>query len=256
MNVTAIHSRPFLPPKDDLYAHLDESIIVLPDRSVVAISSKVVAISEGRCVLSPEGINPTDFKDLLIVEEADLYISHDPQAPYGRFSTIKNGSMIGSAGIDQSNGNGYFILWPEDPMRSAREARAYLMKRHNVKALGVIITDSQSSPLRNGVTGMTIGYAGFRAQRDYRGTPDIFGRLLKFERLNIADSLAATATLAMGEGDECTPFVLIEDLPNVTFTEIESDDSFLSLIVPMKDDIFALFMQNAPWQKGGKKEKE
>lgn len=280
MKVTAIRSKPFLPPKDDLYAHLDESLAHLPERSVIAISSKVVAIGEGRCVLPPEGVDPLDFKDTLAEEEADLYLPRDPKAPYTRFSTptneersehacslrpsavgaksrskftITNGSFIGSAGIDQSNGNGYFILWPKDPMRSASVARAHLMKRHSIKELGVIITDSKSSPLRNGVTGMTIGYAGFHAQRDYRGKPDIFGRLLKFERLNIADSLAATATLAMGEGDERTPFVLIESAPNVTFTETESDDPFLSLMVPMEDDIFALFMQNAPWQFGRKK---
>ena len=249
MNVTAIQSRPFLPPKDDLYAHMNESVTRLPERSVLAVSSKVVAIGEGRCVLPPENADPIAFKDALAEKEADLYLPRDLDAPYTR-STITNGSFIGSAGIDQSNGNGYFILWPQDPMRSAREIRAHLAKRHGLKELGVIITDSKSSPLRNGVTGMTIGYAGFHAQRDYRGQPDIFGRLLKFERLNIADSLAAVATLAMGEGDECTPFVLIEDAPNVTFTETESADPFLSLAVPLEEDIFAIFLQNAPWQKG------
>lgn len=256
MRVTAISSRPFIPSKDDLYARLDESVTHIPKRSVVAISSKVVAIGEGRCVALPEGVDPTNFKDTLIVEEADLYIPRNPYALHRRFFTIKNGSLIGSAGIDQSNGNEPFILWPQDLMRSAHELRIYLMERHGVRELGVIITDSTSAPMRNGVTGITIGYAGFHAQLDYRGLPDLFGRLLKFERLNIADSLAATATLAMGEGNECTPFVLIEDVAHVTFTEIEATDPFLALTVSMEEDLFAPFIQNAPWQEGKRKNKE
>jgi F420-0:gamma-glutamyl ligase len=255
MKVTVTHSRPFLPPKDDLCAHLDESLTRVPEQSVIAISSKVVAIGEGRCVLPPEGVDAVEYKDALTMEEADLYIPRDRDMLHSRIFTITNSILISSAGIDQSNGNGYFILWPSEPMRSASDIRAHLMKRHDVQELGVIITDSRGAPLRNGVTGVTIGYAGFHAQRDYRGTPDIFGRLLKAERLNVADSLAAIATLAMGEGDESTPFVLIEDAPNVTFAETESTDPLLTLTVSMKDDVFAPFIQNVPWQQGGKKKK-
>ena len=258
MKVTAISSKPFLPPKDDLSARLDEALESagwrIPERCVVAVSSKVVAIGEGRCIPRPEGVDPVEFKDKLVLEEADRYVLHAEDSPYRRFTIIKQGSLIGNAGIDESNGNGYFILWPQDPMRSAREIRTHLMQRHGVTELGIIITDSTSTPLRNGVTGMTIGYAGFHALYDYRETPDIFGRLLKFERLNIADSLATAATLVMGEGNECTPFVLIEDVSHIVFTETESADPLLSLTIPMADDLFAPFIQHAPWRVGGKKQ--
>lgn len=251
MKVTALQSRPLLPPKDDLYARLDESLVAVPERSVVAVSSKVVAIGEGRCVKAPQEEGPalTAAKDALAEKEAELFIPRDRDAKYPYFFAIRNGTFVASAGIDQSNGNGYFILWPEDPMRSAREIRTHLMEKHGVREVGVIVTDSRGLPLRNGVTGVTIGYAGFRAQRDYRGTPDIFGRHLKFERLNIADSLAVAATLVMGEGNECTPFVLLEDIPGIIFSETESDDPLLSLTVSMEDDIFAPFFKNAPWKK-------
>lgn len=252
MKVTAIRSKPFLPPKDDLYARLDESVRVLPERSVLAISSKVVAIGEGRCVLLPENVDPLDFKDELAKKEAALFIPRNPDSRYEYFFSIKDGTLVGSAGIDQSNGNGYLILWPEDPMRSAHELRVHLMRKHGVRELGVIITDSTSAPLRNGVTGITIGYAGIRAQYDYRGLPDIFGRLLKSERLKVADSLAAAAVLVMGEGNECTPFVLIEDAPRVAFAETESTDPFLTLTVPVEEDIFAPFIQQMPWQRKSK----
>jgi F420-0:gamma-glutamyl ligase len=258
MHVIALHSKPLLPPKDDLYARLDESLASLgrpmPERAVVAVSSKVVAIGEGRCVLIPEGASEEERKECkhaLARSEADLYLQPDPASPHGRAFTVTHGAFVGvaNAGIDESNGNGYFILWPKDPMRSAEEIRAHLRKRHAVEELGVIITDSTSVPMRNGVMGVTIGYSGFRAQYDYRGKPDIFGRLLKFERLNVADSLATAATLAMGEGNGCTPFVLIEDIPNITFAETESDDPLLALSVSMENDLFAPFFKNASWRK-------
>ncbi len=261
MNITALKSRPLLPPKDDLFAALDEALPSaswrMPERSVVAVSSKVVAIGEGRCVLPPAGLDERgllEYKDTLAQEEAEYYIPRDQEQQYSCFFALKESVFIPSAGIDQSNGNGYFILWPTDALHSAREIRAHLMKRHDISDLGVLITDSTSAPLRNGVTGKAIGYAGFRALYDYRGQQDIFGRQLKSERLNIADSIAAAAVLAMGEGNECAPFVLIEDIPHIVFSETESEDPLLSLSVSMVDDIFAPFFKLAPWRRGGKRE--
>lgn len=250
MKITALPSRPFIPPQDNFYEKLDEALTRVPERTVVSISSKVVAIGEGRCVKIPEGVDAIAFKDSNARKEADLYIVRDPSVDYGRFFTIKNGILIGSAGIDQSNGNGYLILWPQNPMKSAHDIRAHLMNHHAVRELGVIISDSTSTPLRNGVTGVAIGYAGFHAQHDYRGKPDIFGRLLKAERLNVADSLATCANLVMGEGDECTPFVSIEEVPHLTFADTEVEDPFLTLTVPMEKDIFSMFFKGIPWEQG------
>lgn len=254
MHVAPLQSRPLIPPHDDVRTALVDALGTLGEQSVIAISSKVVAIGEGRCVSIPDGEDPIAFKDALVARESELFIPRDRSAPNGRAFTITDGTLISSAGIDRSNGNGYLILWPEDPMSAAASLRTFLMEHFQVAVLGVLITDSAGAPLRNGVRGITIGYAGFHAQCDYRGTPDIFGRLLAAERLNVADSLAATAVLAMGEGKECTPFVCMTDIPHITFTSTESDDPYLTLKVSREHDVFATFFDHAPWQKGGRHE--
>ena len=128
---------------------------------------------------------------------------------YGIDLTIKNNILIPNAGIDESNGAGYFILWPKDPYKSARQIHQYLKKRFKIKNIGIIITDSKTTPLRWGTTGTSLAHYGFLALNNYIGREDIFGRKLRFTRANIADGLAAAAVCAMGEGSEQTPLCLI-----------------------------------------------
>ena len=58
--------------------------------------------------------------------------------------------------------------------------------------------------------------------------------------------------MVMGEGVEQTPIVVMEDLKFVEFqdrnpTKKELDDFYIRI---NSDDLFAPFLQNAPWQKG------
>jgi dihydrofolate synthase / folylpolyglutamate synthase len=115
----------------------------------------------------------------------------------------------------------------------------------------VVITDSHSIPLHNGAIGIAIGYAGFLPVKDYRGTPDLFGRLLKVERMNVADSLAVMASFTMGEGNECTPAVIMTHVPHVLFSEEVSTDENLQLTIAREKDYFNQFLGAANWQKGG-----
>lgn len=78
-------------------------------------------------------------------------------------------------------------------MRVAQSLRALLIKKYGLKKLGVLITDSRTTPLRLGITGVTLGYSGFNGLRSYIGRPDIFGRTFKMSRTNVADSLATAA---------------------------------------------------------------
>ena len=253
MIVTPIRTRPLIPPKDDLLAVLDQAMPAdLKEESIVVITSKVVAIWQGRCEPVPAGDAKEQlrFKDALAAREADYYLPRGEGPDAHRMHTITDGVLIGAAGIDQSNGNGYYILWPEDPMTAAAELRAHIGAVYSVQRLGVIIADSHSSPLRNGAIGITLGYAGCRAQYDYRGTMDLFGRSFQAERLNVVDSLASAANLVMGEGAECTPFAVIEDAPHVEFSDTEATDPWLQLSVPLSDDIFNRFLVDQPWKKG------
>lgn len=247
MVVKAIKTRKFLPPKDDLWGLLS-AIKNLNENSVMAVTSKVVSIGEGRCI-------PVDYKtkDELAVEEADKYIPRELSPGGHILHTIKDNMLVAFAGIDESNGAGFYILWPEDPDRSAKRIWKFLKKKFNIKNLGVIITDSRLIPLRRGVVGMAIGYFGFKPIKDYRKSKDIFGREFEMETSNFPDSLATSAVLVMGEGSEMQPIAILEDVPDLQFLlkEFKPKTQDDSLDIPDTEDMFYPFLSSVKWQKGG-----
>jgi coenzyme F420-0:L-glutamate ligase len=245
MQITAIRLGKLLPPKDALLEKIFASKPSIKDGDVFAISSKVVSIAEGRCVPAE-----STTKEKLIQQEAELVFAPKELSKWGYQFTITHGALVGSAGIDQSNGNGYFVLWPKDPMKSARVLRAALMKQYGVKKLGVVITDSTSRPLRRGASGFALAWAGFNPLYDYRGTSDIFGRRMKVEQANVADGLAAAAVLAMGEGNEQTPIAILRGVPKTIWEAKPPKKSEAPYVVPMKDDLFAPFLKSVKWKKG------
>ncbi|OGY85797.1 MAG: hypothetical protein A3G01_03850 [Candidatus Kerfeldbacteria bacterium RIFCSPLOWO2_12_FULL_43_9] len=176
----------------------------LPEKSVVVITSKIVALAERRTAIAENA----QMKEKLIRAESEFAIP----TKYV-WLTVKDGMVMASAGIDESNANGKLILLPKDSFKTARFLQKKLRGKYGVRHLGVLVTDSRTIPLRAGVTGVALGYAGFCGIKDYRGTPDIFGRKFKFSRTNIADGLAAAAVLVMGEGNERQPLAIIERAP-------------------------------------------
>ena len=248
MKVKAIKTRKFLPPKDDLWDLLS-AIKSLKENSVVAITSKVVSIGESKCI----PIEEFPDKDKLVIKEADKYLERGA-APHGLvMHTIKNNIFIASAGIDESNGAGHYILWPDNPQASAKRIWKFIRDKFKVNNLGVIITDSRLIPLKRGVVGIAIGYFGFKPLRDYRGKVDIFGREFKMETSNMPDSLATAAVLEMGEGKEQTPLGIITDIPYVEFTETlpEEKTGDFSFKIPEKEDMFYPLLSAVKWKKGG-----
>lgn len=231
---------------------LDESLGELAEGSIVVISSKVVAICEGRIV-------PMDSidKDELIKKEADHYLPAR-LGEYGYHFTITHKTLIASAGIDESNADGNYVLWPADPQKSANAIRLYLKQRFGLKNVGVIITDSTCTPMRIGTLGISIGHSGFAALRDYRGQPDLFGRPLQVTNSSIAGGLAAAACLLMGEGSEQTPIVILEDLSFVAFQDRDPTlEELEEYYIKNKDeDLFAPFLNAVRWQQGGDQNKK
>ena len=189
---------------DDLFAFITDYFKKLPEKSVLVVTSKIVALAERRTAIAENA----QMKEKLIRAESELAIP----TKYV-WLTIKDGMVMASAGIDESNANGKLILLPKDSFKIARFLRSKLRQKYGVRRLGVLITDSRTIPLRAGVTGVAVGYAGFRGIKDYRGMPDIFGRKFKFSRTDIADSLATAAVLVMGEGNERQPLAIIERAP-------------------------------------------
>ena len=236
----------------DLKVFLVESLPkIIEEQSVIAISSKVVALCQNR-VVNKTSITKSD----LIKQEADLY-TPDGFNRYGFNFTILNRTFIPSAGIDESNADGYFVLWPENPQQVANELRIFLSTHFGVKDIGVIITDSTCMPpMRSGTIGIMLAHSGFEAVKMLAGTKDLFGRPFEVALSDIGGGLAAAANVVMGEGTEQTPIAVISDAPFVTFQRRNPTKTELEAVyISPEEDLYAPFIMSAPWQKGSKNSK-
>lgn len=226
---------PIFKAKDDLtafiVAHTPREII--GERMVLAITSKIVSLAENRLV--PQA---SIDKGSLVRREADVYLG---EIGYGCHLTVKDGLFIPSAGIDESNSQaGDFILYPKDPMESARKLWENLRSAWNLDELGILLTDSHTSPLRQGVTGICLSYWGFHAVRSMIGSQDLFGRELKMTKMNYADGLSSAAVLMMGEGSESQPLALIKGA-DLDFCQICHPEE---LRMPLAEDLYYPMIKN------------
>lgn len=229
MRFIPIKTRPFLPPKDNLDSLLADYLPPLQERDIIFVTSKILAISQGRCVKITETTN----KRTLAKKEADEYLP-------GTHLSIKNGILVSNAGIDASNGNGYYVLWPIRIEQTLHELWKKLRRRYGLKNLGIITTDTHSIPLRYGTIGTAIGSFGLEPLLDYRGSKDVFGQPLKYTRANLLDAIAATAVLLMGESGESTPLLILRGLPLAKFT---SKSAYRNLVVPRTQDKYAKLLR-------------
>lgn len=193
---------------------------------ILAVTSKIVSLAEN--CLVPAG---TD-KKTLVEKESDQYLG---EIGYGCHLTIKHGLLIPSAGIDESNSeSGSYILYPQDPYKSAQQICEALKKATELSKLGVLITDSHTVALRRGVVGVALSFSGFEPVKNMIGHQDLFGRPLAMTQVNYADGLATAAVLMMGEADECCPLALLEEAP-VIFSD---KDHRGDIEIPMTEDLY------------------
>jgi F420-0:gamma-glutamyl ligase len=239
MKFIPIKTRAILPPRDNIYPILDASLPKLREGDVLFITSKILAIHQGRCVrIKPDA---PDLKEKLIKREAERYAHSHLKEWKNLYLTIKDHTLIANAGIDESNANGYYILWPRRPSALAKEIRSYLKKKFHLKNLAVVATDSHIVPLRHGTLGISIGFYGMEPLYDYRGKPDIFGRLLKYTSKNIVDALSTMAVFLMGEGSERTPMLLLRGAKFITFT---NKDTHRKSVVAPRNDLYSPFWKD------------
>ncbi len=234
---------------DDLFKILDKYLPPLSENSVVAITSKIISICQGDVVRDDGKIN----KEELIKQEADYYIESDLETPYGKiFLTRKEGHIVFSAGIDESNADGNFILWPKNLQATTNKIWAYLREKNKIKNLGIIITDSRLTPARTGVIGFTITWCGFKPFNEESGKLDLFGREIKFTNVNVIESLAASAALVMGEIAEQSPLAVITEVPFVQFqNRIPTNQELSDVAWPIEKDMYGPLLTSVKWLKGG-----
>ena len=217
------------------------------DGDILAVTSKVVAVDEGR-VVDLERVRPTRRAQVLarasgldpafvrvVIEEADRVFGAVP----GAVLTLKGGMLVANAGADRSNAPaGHAVLWPAKPWTAAERLRRTL-EREARAAVGVIVADSHCEPLRLGTSGVALACAGFLPVEDVRGRRDLFGQTMRVTQRAVADSLASAAVLAMGEVDESTPAALVRGSGVETFARRLTARERRSVHIAPDLDLFA-----------------
>ena len=217
----------------------------LRDGDVLAIAQKVISKAEGRLVdltsvkpgadavkLAEEVEKDPRIVELILQESTDIV-----RKKIGVLIVRHRLGHVGAnAGIDQSNiehgEEGSALLLPLDPDRSATNIQSEIEQKTG-KQIGVLITDSANRPWRLGTVGIAIGASNMMVLDDRRGGFDLHGRELKITMINRADSIAAMATLAMGETDERIPAVLVRGAD-----ADRCDQRAADIIRPLEDDLF------------------
>lgn len=217
---------------------------MLGEEVVLAITLKIISICQKQVVCKT-----ACSKEELIKREADAIVDVDHNS-YGIYLTIKDNILIPSAGIDESNGNEMYILYPKDVQKTALSIWNYLKTKHCIKHLGILITDSNITPMRLGVTGVALGWCGFEPFYSYIGKPDLYDQPLQVTQVNLLDELATSAVLVMGEGAEQTPMAIISGAPKIHFlTRLPTTEEEKSVKISMEEDLYSPLLMRARWLK-------
>ena len=220
LNFIKVKTRIVEPPKDEIFDIIDG--LEVKDGDIIFITSKILGIHEGRT----RKVGEVE-KEELIREEAERFLPYaNNTGDFHVILTVNQNVLIPAAGIDESNADGYYILWPKDMDGLCRKIRERIIERTGISRLGVIATDSHTTPLRWGVTGITVGLAGVEPLRDIRGEEDIFGRKMHVTQVDLIDPLTSMAVLLMGESDERTPIVILRGFKGIPFSETGSMKDF------------------------------
>ena len=216
----AVENFPLIKPGDDIGRLIVEKA-ELEEHDIIVVSSTIVSKSENRILpldkvkvtpkakaIAKKNDNDPRFVQAVLNESSEVFI----ESPFLLVLT-KNGSICVNAGIDHSNvqGSENILLLPEDPDKSAKKIKETIFELTG-KKVSVIITDTNGRAFRMGQTGAAIGIAGIMPTRDWRGTKDLFGRVLEVKNEAIIDEFAGFANILMGEGNGGMPVVIIRGL--------------------------------------------
>lgn len=236
----------------------------LPERSVLVVTSKIIAYEQGRLVPTLAAQKGREvsrdeeraFKHELVTQEADYYL--DPHSSkYDLMLSITEGTLIINAGIDESNADEHYVLWPQHLYGEAEKIWRNLREDFAIKEVGVIIPDSRSVPLRWGVVGMALASCGFQPLNNRVGDKDLFGREIKMVQVNVAEALATAAVFEMGEVEEQTPLAVVTDSQMIKFMDRPLNEQELAdLRINIEDDMYGPLLGSVHWQKGQKHERK
>jgi coenzyme F420-0:L-glutamate ligase / coenzyme F420-1:gamma-L-glutamate ligase len=239
IEIIPLDGLPEIRPGDDLPAMLRRDFQI---GDVLVITQKIVSKADNlfvdlaSVIPGAEAVRLADVtrKDPRLVElvlrESTAVVRAVPHVLITRHHC---GCVMANAGIDQSNlGEGdadRVLLLPRDPDASAARIRTAL----GDTPPAIVISDSFGRPWRYGVVNVAIGAAGLPSLVDRRGSLDRNGRAMEVTQIALADQIASAAGLAMGEGSEGIPAVIVRglllDAPMVPAT---------ALVRPLSEDLF------------------
>ena len=193
----------------------------LQNGDVLIVTQKIVSKAEHRLIdlntieASPLAINfaAETNKDARLVElvlrESRAVVRMDSERGI-IISETRHGFVCANAGIDNSNvpGDEIVCLLPEDSDRSARAIRDEIKHHTNGVDVAIVISDTFGRAWRDGHANIAIGVAGMNPVKDYRGTLDVNGMVLKVTTIAAADELAAAAELVTAKAIQ-VPVALI-----------------------------------------------
>jgi len=237
LTVTALGGIGLVQPGDDLATIVTEALAAsgekLADGDVLVLAQKIVSKAENRYVVL-DTVTPSPRAERLAAETdkdprlVELILAEANEVVRHRKGVLvvahRIGVVLANAGIDASNVDPLpparpgdpprprVLLLPKDPDASCRALADALARRTGAR-VGVVVNDSLGRAWRNGTVGAALGAAGLPALLNLNGQPDLFDRPLQATQIGLADEIAATASLVMGQANEGRPIVLLRGIP-------------------------------------------
>jgi coenzyme F420-0:L-glutamate ligase / coenzyme F420-1:gamma-L-glutamate ligase len=249
LELVAIKNLPYINPGDDLSKIISNALIKEPisidDGDVIIIAQKIISKSENRYVdlscISASRQAITLGKKLnkdprfiqIILNESNEIISIEKNVIIVEH---KLGFVHINAGIDRSNISqkiDQVLLLPKNPALSSQQLQVRLstLLQRNIS---VIVTDSMTRPYRSGITNFALASSNIQSLINISSEKDIYGNLLKYTEIAVADEIAAAAGLLMGQGSDMQPVILLKG-----FNKDKYDiNNAIDLIVEKKDDLY------------------
>ncbi|MDD3248666.1 MAG: coenzyme F420-0:L-glutamate ligase [Methanosarcina sp.] len=215
----AVENIPLIHKGDDLPSLICERI-ELQDRDIVIIASTIVAKAEGE-IFRLEDITPgkqaleiasrtgkdARFIQAVLARSGEVFV----EAPFMLVTTLAGHTCV-NAGVDESNIEHGFLLYPSENPDASASKLGEQFERLSGKELSVIITDTNGRAFKIGQTGVAIGIYKIKPIKRWIGEKDLFGKILEITEEAVADELAGAANLLMGEGADGIPVVIIRGL--------------------------------------------
>lgn len=192
----------------------------LQDRDIIIIASTIVAKAEGE-IFRLEDITAGEkaleiaarsgkdarFVQAVINRSKEVLLD----TPFMLVTTLAGHTCV-NAGVDESNVENGFLLYPPKDSDSSASSIGAALEKISGKKLSVIITDTNGRAFKIGQTGVAIGVYKIKPIKSWIGEPDLFGKTLEVTEEAVVDELAGAANLLMGEGAGGTPIAVIRGL--------------------------------------------